>query len=65
MASPHVAGVAALTVQAHPTWTASEIAAAIVSTADPEKVAGENLVRGGVGLVDAAQAVATTGDRDR
>lgn len=60
MASPHVAGVAALAVQAHPKWKASEVAAAIVSTADPDKVAGENLVRGGVGLVDAAQAVAAS-----
>lgn len=66
MASPHVAGVAALTVQAHPKWKASEVAAAIVATADPEKVVGQNLVRGGVGLVDAAGAVASqvtaTGD---
>lgn len=57
MASPHVAGVAALVVQAHPGWKASEVAAAIVSSADPENVAGQNLVLGGVGLVDAAQAV--------
>ena len=59
MAAPHVAGVAALTVQAHPKWNAAEVAAAVVTTADPEKVAGQRLVRGGVGLVDAAQAVAT------
>ena len=57
MASPHVAGVAALVVQAHPAWKASEVASAIVSSADPENVAGQNLVLGGVGLVDAAQAV--------
>ena len=60
MASPHVAGVAALTVQSHPSWTAPQVAAAIVSTADPDKVAGQSLTRGGVGLVDTAQAVATT-----
>jgi subtilisin family serine protease len=60
MAAPHVAGVAALTVQAHPGWKAAEIAAAVVSSADPEKVAGQQMTRGGVGLVDAAQAVATT-----
>ncbi len=67
MAAPHVAGVAALTVQAHPRWDAAKISAAIVSTADPDKVAGNAPVRGGVGLVDTAQAVATkvtaTGDR--
>lgn len=59
MAAPHVAGVAALVVQAHPKWNAAEVASALVSTADPEKVAGQRLVRGGVGLVDAAQAVST------
>ena len=59
MAAPHVAGVAALTVQAHPKWNAAEVAAAVVTTADPEKVSGQDLVRGGLGLVDAAQAVAT------
>jgi len=60
MAAPHVAGVAALTVQAHPTWDTEQISAALVSTADPEAVAGVDPTRGGVGLVDTAQAVATT-----
>ncbi len=60
MAAPHVAGVAALSVQAHPAWSSPQVAASIVSTADPEKVAGQDLTIGGVGLVDAAQAVATT-----
>ncbi|MBN9224389.1 MAG: peptidase S8 and S53 subtilisin kexin sedolisin [Microbacterium sp. SCN 70-27] len=60
MAAPHVAGVAALSVQAHPSWSAPQVAASVVSTADPEKVAGQSLTIGGVGLVDAAQAVATT-----
>ncbi len=69
MAAPHVAGVAALTVQSHPSWTAPQVAAAIVSTADPEKVAGQSLTLGGLGLVDTAQAVGTavtaTGDAFR
>lgn len=60
MAAPHVAGVAALSVQAHPAWSAPQVAASVVSTADPEKVAGQSLTLGGVGLVDTAQAVATT-----
>ncbi|MGV9194861.1 S8 family serine peptidase [Microbacterium sp. MC2] len=60
MAAPHVAGVAALVVQSHPDWTAPEVASAIVSTADPDKVAGQSNTLGGVGLVDTAQAVATT-----
>ncbi|RLK47894.1 S8 family peptidase [Microbacterium telephonicum] len=69
MAAPHVAGVAALTVESHPDWSAPQVSAAIVSTADPDKVAGQSLTRGGVGLVDTAQAVATkvtaTGDAFR
>lgn len=69
MAAPHVAGVAALSVQAHPNWAAPQVAASIVSTADPDKVAGQRLTLGGVGLVDTAQAVATsvtaTGDAFR
>ncbi|MEA4943376.1 MAG: S8 family serine peptidase [Propionicimonas sp.] len=58
MAAPHVAGVAALTVQAHPKWSASEVATALAETADPEKVGDQDTVRGGLGLVDAAGAVA-------
>lgn len=60
MAAPHVAGVAALAVQAHPTWSSNDIAQVLVSTADPSKVAGQNQTRGGVGLVDAAAVVAAS-----
>jgi hypothetical protein len=67
MAAPHVAGVAALTVQAHPTWSAQEIGAAISNTADPSGMAGYKLSRGGTGLVDAAGSTGTSviafGDR--
>jgi subtilisin family serine protease len=69
MAAPHVAGVAALTVQAHPKWKASQIASAVVGTADPDKLADDvnSITLGGVGLVDPAQAVSTqtyvTGDK--
>ncbi len=69
MAAPHVAGVAALSVEAHPAWAAPQVAASLVSTSDPDQVAGQRLTLGGVGLVDAAQAVATsvtaTGDAFR
>jgi subtilisin family serine protease len=68
MAAPHVAGVAALGVQAHPTWSAQAVAAAVSNTADPEKVEHYSVTLGG-GLVDAAQTVKTqsfvTGDSFR
>jgi subtilisin family serine protease len=35
MAGPHVAGVAALIASQHPSWTQAQIAAAVISTADP------------------------------
>ena len=56
MATPHVTGVAALAVQAHPEWSAQEIAASLVNTADPEKVSGYDPALAG-GLVDPAEAV--------
>ncbi|PFG18022.1 PA domain-containing protein [Propionicimonas paludicola] len=69
MAAPHVAGVAALAVQAHPNWTASQVAAAVVGTADADKVAGYQVTQSGTGLVDALQAINTqtvvTGDSYR
>ncbi len=51
MAAPHVAGVAALTRQAHPTWNVAAINAAIVNTGDPSQVARYRSSRGGTGLV--------------
>ena len=56
MATPHVTGVAALAVQAHPEWSAQEIAASLVNTADPEKVGGYDPTLAG-GLVDPVEAV--------
>jgi hypothetical protein len=67
MAAPHVAGVAALGVQAHPTWSAQDVGAAISNSADPAAVTGYKMSRAGTGLVDAAETVANTvvayGDR--
>ena len=65
MASPHVAGVAVLTRQAHPTWSVADIKAAIVNTGNPAGVVGPvgtvaayRTSRGGTGMV---QPVSSTG----
>ena len=58
MASPHVAGVAALARQAHKSWNSNQISNALVSTSDWKNVAGYRLTLGG-GLVDAKQVVDT------
>ncbi len=59
MASPHVAGVAALVRQAHPDWTGEEAKAAIVNTGDPNAMAGYSVTRAGTGLVSTAAAIST------
>jgi subtilisin family serine protease len=57
MASPHVAGIAALVRQAHPTWTTEQVKAAIVNSGDPTSFPGYNTTRAGSGLVTPARAV--------
>ncbi|HJR94435.1 MAG TPA: S8 family serine peptidase, partial [Gaiellaceae bacterium] len=62
MASPHVAGVAALVRQAHPTWSVENIKAAIVNTGNPGSIVGTapyRTSRGGTGLVQPLPAVKT------
>ncbi|MGZ5031888.1 MAG: S8 family serine peptidase [Usitatibacter sp.] len=59
MASPHVAGVAALTLQAHPTWKVEDIKGAIVGTGAPSGVADFEPRRGGAGLVQPASSTVT------
>ncbi|MFF1647921.1 S8 family serine peptidase [Streptomyces sp. NPDC058240] len=56
MATPHVAGAAAIVRQAHPDWTAQQIKAALVSSARTDgKVAGADQT--GAGALDVFAAV--------
>jgi minor extracellular serine protease Vpr len=59
MATPHVAGSAALAIQAHPEWEADEVATAVVNTADATQVVGYSARRGGNGLVQPFAATQT------
>lgn len=56
MAAPHTAGVAALVRQAHPTWSALQTKAVLMSTADPTKIGDYDSQRVGVGLVQPRKA---------
>nr|WP_239056492.1 S8 family serine peptidase [Wenzhouxiangella limi] len=61
MASPHVAGAAALLRAIHPTWTPSEIRSALMGTALPDAVRTETLAEanpfdGGSGRIDVERA---------
>jgi len=63
MAVPHVAGAAALAIQAHPGWSATEIKALLLNTAKPMQHKNgtpypESL--SGAGFLDVAQAVTTS-----
>ncbi|MFE7508692.1 S8 family serine peptidase [Promicromonospora sp. NPDC057488] len=58
MATPHVAGTAALVAAAHPDWTAEQIKEAIVSTAAPTPA--YTPYQAGSGRLDAPAAVAAT-----
>jgi minor extracellular serine protease Vpr len=60
MATPHVAGSAALAVQAHPHWSAAEVSAALVNTADSAQVVGYSPQLGGNGLVQPFGATKTS-----
>ena len=59
MASPHVAGVAALVHARHPTWKPEQIKAAIVGTAVQSKVSPYNSRIAGSGMVQPRRAADT------
>jgi minor extracellular serine protease Vpr len=65
MASPATAGVAALVVQAHPTWSVEKVKSALMSTATGSAGAGGlvdySVIRAGAGVVAARRAVDTVG----
>ncbi|MEJ3742588.1 S8 family serine peptidase [Actinomycetes bacterium KLBMP 9797] len=58
MATPHVAGAAAVLAQRRPTWTPSELRAALMASARP--AAGVSGYAQGAGRVDVARAINTT-----
>jgi minor extracellular serine protease Vpr len=59
MATPHVAGVAALAIQAHQDWKESGVRAAVVETASPTALGGYAPRIEGAGLVEAVGATKT------
>jgi hypothetical protein len=69
MATPHVAGVAALAVQAHQGWNGPGVRAAVVETASPSELNDYTPRIEGAGLVQAVGATTTDvtvhGDDDR
>jgi len=59
MATPHVAGVAALAIQSHPGWDGQELSAAVVETAKPSVLTDYTPSLEGAGGVQAVGAAYT------
>ncbi|PFH87741.1 S8 family serine peptidase [Bacillus sp. AFS088145] len=60
MATPHVAGVAALLLQSHPNYTVADVKATLMNTAVPLKGRTYNVNEVGAGRIDAFAAVHNT-----
>ncbi|GAB7045653.1 S8 family peptidase [Catenuloplanes indicus] len=58
MATPHVAGAAAILAQQHPDWTGAQLKAALTSSA--KTVTGDSVWAQGTGRLDLARAVTQT-----
>jgi subtilisin family serine protease len=63
MASPHVAGAAALVLAAHPGWTAAQVKGALMATATPVASYAGKSVTGGI--LNLGQALAANADAPR
>lgn len=63
MAAPMTTGAAALVIDANPAWTAEQVKAALMNTANATsaKILGYDPRRGGSGVVDVRKAVDTAG----
>ena len=61
MAAPHVAGIAALVIAAHPGWNVNDVKAAIMSTADDTSatIVGYDPLGAGSGVAQAQRATTT------
>ncbi len=60
MATPHVAGIAALVQQAHPAWKPGQVKSAIVNSGNPAVIGDYRTRRAGTGFVNANAAARTT-----
>ncbi len=59
MATPHVAGSAALAVQAHPDWSAQNVATALANTSDSSQLVAYSPRKNGTGLIQPSGATRT------
>jgi minor extracellular serine protease Vpr len=59
MATPHVAGTAALAVQAHPKWKPAAIKSAIINSGNPDELVDYQTHRAGSGLINAGAVAGT------
>src|SRR4029079_12113581 len=62
MATPQIAGAAALLIERHPTWTVADLKAALIETGSSVKDGGQAAtpIRAGGGLANQLRAALTT-----